>query len=80
MRGKLTYQTNNACGAIEHSNLRKSKKVQTLDLAARIVKLLNDIRPDLPQQSAIDNFEGEVVVVTCDDYPGVRSRINTSER
>ncbi len=36
------------------------------------MKLLNDIRPDLPQQSAIDNFEGEVVVVTCDDYPGVR--------
>lgn len=36
------------------------------------MNLLNDIRPDLPQQSAIDNFEGEVVVVTCDDFSGVR--------
>ena len=36
------------------------------------MNLLNDIRPDLPQQSAIDNFDGEVVVVTCDDFSGVR--------
>lgn len=66
------YQTNNACGAIEHSNLEEIKKGSNFRSAPRIVKLLNDIRPDLPQQSAIDNFEGEVVVVTCDDYPGVR--------
>lgn len=66
------YQTNNACGAIEHSNLEEIKKGSNFRSAPRIVKLLNDIRPDLPQQSAIDNFEGEVVVVTCDDYSGVR--------
>lgn len=65
------YQTNNACGAIEHSNLEEIKKGSNFRSAPRIVKLLNDIRPDLPQQSAIDNFEGEVVV-TCDDYSGVR--------
>ena len=52
------YQTNNACGAIEHSNLQEIKKGSNFRSAPRIVKLLNDIRPDLPQQSAIDNFEG----------------------
>ena len=66
------YQTNNACGAIEHGNLQEIKKGSNFRSAPRIVKLLNDIRPDLPQQSAIDNFEGEVVVVTCDDFSGER--------
>lgn len=66
------YQTNNACGAIEHSNIEEIKKGSNFRSAPRIVKLLNDIRPDLPQHSAIDNFEGEVVVVTCDDYSGAR--------
>ena len=66
------YQTNNACGAIEHSNLEEIKKGSNFRSAPKIVKLLNDIRPDLPQQSAIDNFEGEIVVVTCDDYSGGR--------
>lgn len=66
------YQTNNAYGAIEHSNLQEIKKGSNFRSAPRIVKLLNDIRPDLPQQSAIDNFEGEVVVVTCDDFSGER--------
>jgi DNA helicase-2/ATP-dependent DNA helicase PcrA len=33
---------------------------------------LNDIRPDLPQTSAIDDFQGEVVVITCEDYTGIR--------
>lgn len=33
---------------------------------------MNDIRPDLPQTSAIDNFQGEVVVITCEDYDGER--------
>lgn len=66
------YQTNNACGAIEHSNLVEIKKGSNFRSAPRIVNLLNDIRPDLPQQSAIDNFEGEVVVVTCDDFSGIR--------
>ena len=66
------YQTNNACGAIEHNNLVEIKKGSNFRSAPRIVNLLNDIRPDLPQQSAIDNFDGEVVVVTCDDFSGVR--------
>ena len=66
------YQSNNACGLIEHENLEVIKKGSNFRSAPRIVQLLNDIRPELPQQSAIDDFEGEVVVVTCDDYSGER--------
>ena len=66
------YQSNKACGTIEHENLEVIKKSSNFRSAPRIVEFLNDIRPDLPQISAIDNFEGEVIVVTCDDYNGPR--------
>ena len=66
------YQSNKACGAIEHNNLKIIKKGSNFRSAPKIVELLNIIRPDLPQTSAIDNFEGEVVVITCDDYAGAR--------
>ncbi len=66
------YQSNKACGAIEHDNIDVIKKSSNFRSAPRIVQLLNDIRPDLPQKSAIDGFDGEVVVITCEDYNGVR--------
>lgn len=66
------YQTNNACGLIEHKNLKIIKKGSNFRSAPKIVELLNNIRPDLPQLSAIDNFEGEVCVVTCEDFSGIR--------
>lgn len=66
------YQSNKACGTIEHKNLRVIKKGSNFRSAPRIVDFLNDIRPDLPQTSAIDDFDGEVIVVTCDDYTGTR--------
>ncbi len=66
------YQSNKACGAIEHENLEVIKKGSNFRSAPRIVDFLNDIRPDLPQTSAIDGFDGEVIVVTCDDYTGPR--------
>ena len=66
------YQSNNACGAIEHDNIDVIKKSSNFRSAPRIVQLLNDIRPDLPQKSAIDGFDGEVVVITCEDYNGAR--------
>lgn len=66
------YQSNKACGVIVHDNIKEIKKVSNFRSAPRIVQFLNDIRPELPQQSAIDNFEGEVIVVTCDDYSGER--------
>lgn len=66
------YQSNKACGTIEHKNLEVIKKGSNFRSAPRIVDFLNDIRPDLPQTSAIDDFDGEVIVVTCDDYTGPR--------
>ena len=48
------------------------KKGSNFRSAPRIVELLNYIRPELPQTSAIDNFPGEVTVITCDDYTGER--------
>lgn len=66
------YQSNKACGLIEHENIVEIKKVSNFRSAPKIVNLLNDIRPELPQLSAIDDFEGEVLVITCDDYVGER--------
>ncbi len=66
------YQSNKACGLIENDNLEIIKKGSNFRSAPRIVQLLNDLRPDLPQTSAIDDFDGEVVVITCDDYIGPR--------
>ncbi len=66
------YQSNKACGLIENDNLEIIKKGSNFRSAPRIVQLLNDLRPDLPQTSAIDGFNGEVVVITCDDYIGPR--------
>ena len=66
------YQSNKACGEIEHDKIQVIKKGSNFRSAPRIVQLLNDIRPELPQKSAIDGFDGEVVVITCDDYSGVR--------
>lgn len=66
------YQSNKACGAIENDNIDVIKKSSNFRSAPRIVQLLNDIRPDLPQKSAIDGFDGEVVVITCEDYNGAR--------
>ncbi len=66
------YQSNKACGLIEHENIVEIKKGSNFRSAPKIVDLLNAIRPDLPQHSAINDFDGEVVVITCDDYSGVR--------
>lgn len=66
------YQSNNACGLVEHENIKLIKKGSNFRSSPRIVDLLNTLRPDLPQQSAIEDFEGEVIVINCDDYSGAR--------
>lgn len=66
------YQSNKACGLIQHENIIEIKKGSNFRSAPKIVDLLNFIRPELPQQSAIDDFSGEVTVITCDDYIGIR--------
>ena len=66
------YQSNNACGEIEHDKIKVIKKGSNFRSAPRIVRLLNELRPALPQKSAIDGFDGEVFAITCDDFSGVR--------
>lgn len=66
------YQSNNVCGLIEDDNLTEIKKNSNFRSAPKIVELLNRIRPELPQISAMDEFQGDTIVVTCDDYTGTR--------
>ena len=66
------YQSNKACGEIKHEKIEVIKKGSNFRSAPRIIQLLNNIRPESPQKSAIDGFDGEVLVITCDDYSGAR--------
>lgn len=66
------YQSNKACGLIDHPKIKVIKKGSNFRSAPEIVKLLNIIRPDLPQVSAIDDFKGETIAITCDDFVGER--------
>lgn len=66
------YQSNKACGKIENDKIEVIKKGSNFRSAPRIVRLLNELRPALPQKSAIDGFDGEVFAITCDDFSGVR--------
>lgn len=66
------YQSNNACGLVDHENIKLIKKGSNFRSAPRIVDLLNTLRPELPQQSAIEGFDGDVIVINCEDYSGPR--------
>ena len=66
------YQSNKACGKIKNDKIEVIKKGSNFRSAPRIVRLLNELRPALPQKSAIDGFDGEVFAITCDDFSGVR--------
>lgn len=47
-------------------------KVSNFRSAPKIVEFLNKLRPKLPQISAIDDYEGEIIVVHSNDYVGTR--------
>lgn len=66
------YQSNKPCGLIEDNNIVEIKKISNFRSAPYIVNLLNKIRPDLPQISAIDETLGEVIVVHNNDFRGER--------
>lgn len=62
------YQSNNAIGNIEHKNIKIINKTSNFRSAPKIVEFLNKIRTELKQQSAIDGFEGEIIIINCNDY------------
>lgn len=66
------YQSNNVCGEIQDPKLEVISKGSNFRSAPQIVDVLNKIRPKLTQIAAIDDIEGEVVAVSCDDYIGSR--------
>lgn len=68
------YQSNNVCGIIEHDNVEEIQKISNFRSAPKIVDTLNRIRPELCQISAEDNFSGEVIVITNNDFPDAQRR------
>ncbi|MDD5801933.1 MAG: AAA family ATPase [Solobacterium sp.] len=66
------YQSNNACGLIENTNIEVINKTSNFRCSPSIVNLLNKLRPDFKQISAVEENGGEVFVITCDDFNGKR--------
>lgn len=66
------YQSQDSCGSIENENIIEIKKGVNFRSVPSIVKLLNRIRSDLPQISALDDINEEPIVISCNDYKGER--------
>jgi DNA helicase-2/ATP-dependent DNA helicase PcrA len=67
------YQLNNVCGLIDDEKIDEIPKGSNFRSAPNIVNFLNKLRPNLPQISAIDDYEGEVIVIHSNDYTGVHN-------
>lgn len=66
------YSNNGACGHIECDQLIEIKKESNFRSQSIIVDALNKIRPELPQISAIDENDGAILVITTNEYNGIR--------
>lgn len=66
------YASNGACGIIEHPNIVVIEKKSNFRSQKVIVDALNNIRPELPQISALNECDGKILVITNNDYSGVR--------
>ena len=63
------YATNGACGKIENDKIIEIKKTINFRSIQPIVDVLNKIRPNLPQKSALPNADGKVTVITTNNFP-----------
>ena len=61
------YQMQDAVGEIENENIIIIQKKFNFRSAQNIVEMLNKIRPEMPQISALD-YDGCVTVIDCNDY------------
>jgi len=68
------YSSNGACGHIHNNKLIEIKKESNFRSQQVIVNVLNKMRPDLPQVSAVNENDGRAIVVTTDDYDGKREQ------
>ena len=66
------YGTNGACGEIKDEHLTVIDKTVNFRSTTPIVNVLNRIRPDLPQESALNDSTGNVIVITTNNYKGQR--------
>lgn len=66
------YSTNGACGLITSNRLIEIKKESNFRSQKNIIDVLNRIRAELPQISALNENDGSVIVITTNDYNGDR--------
>lgn len=66
------YKTNKAIGKIDSENIYEINKIVNFRSCPEIIDCLNKIRPDLKQESALEDGDGLVKVVHCNDYNGLR--------
>ncbi len=67
------YASNGACGSIQSEKIVEIKKGSNFRSQAVIVDALNQIRPNLPQISAVNENDGEIIVITTNEFRGQRS-------
>lgn len=66
------YKNNNAIGEIKNDNIIEVNKMINFRCFPQIIKCLNNIRPELPQESSFESEEGDVKVIHCNNYTGMR--------
>lgn len=66
------YSLDKVCGEIKSENIVEIKKKSNFRSQEIIVEVLNNIRPELPQISAINENDGEVLVILTNNYLGPR--------
>ena len=66
------YTSNGACGKIESKQLVEIQKTLNFRSNAAVVNALNAIRPDFQQEAVDQHDDGQVFVITTQDYQGHR--------
>lgn len=66
------YGNSGACGEIINENLTVIRKTVNFRSTSPVVTILNKIRYDLPQESALNDTTGNVIVITTNNYQGQR--------
>lgn len=66
------YTSNGACGKIESNQLKEIKKTLNFRSNVAVVNTLNAIRSDFQQEAVDQQNDGQVIVITTQDYQGIR--------
>lgn len=69
-----TIYDKSSCGIIDSANIAVIGKEANFRSQQVVVDVLNKMRPELPQISAIDDNDGFVKVITCNDFDGERQK------